>query len=164
MLEVLKDFYSRVYRDERLAPFFHGVTMQRAIEKQYSFLRDLFAGTRDYFGDRPRNAHHWMVISEELFDHREALMEACLRRYGLAEDLIREWRAAEEVFRRQIVKDRPIPRRVQGVDLPLDGYSSAVLSSGGLCDVCEAEIPVGGSATYHVRTGKTYCVRCSPDA
>lgn len=163
LLEVLTDFYSRVYRDERLLPFFRGVTMESVIWKQYSFLRDLFTGSRLYFGDRPRNAHHWMVISDELFDYREALMEDCLRRYGLAEDLIREWRTAEEVFRKQIVKERPIPRRVRGVDLPLEGYASAVLTSGGLCDDCQSEIRVGARATYHVRTGRTYCETCSPE-
>lgn len=163
LLQILTDFYSRVFEDPRLAPFFVGTTQQRAIEKQYSFLRDVFSGTREYFGDRPRNAHHWMVISDELFDYRELLMKRCLEAYGLPEKHLRAWLSAEETFRKQIVKDTPIPKRVRGVDLPLDGYESLVLSVGGLCDACAGEIPRHTEATYHVRTGRTFCPACSPN-
>lgn len=81
---VLADFYARLYQDPQLAPFFEGVTRERAIDKQYSFLQQLMSGERVYFGDRPRNAHHWMVISDALFDHRQALIAAGTRvRYHL---------------------------------------------------------------------------------
>ena len=163
LTEILTDFYTRVYADPRLAPFFEGVTRQRAIEKQYLFLRSIFTGERIYFGDRPRKAHHWMVISDELFDHREALMESCLRRYGLCGNLIRKWRAVEETFRRAIVKAAPIPRKIAGITLPLDGYEEIELGVGTLCDGCDAELRKGDIGRYHVRTGKTYCGACIPD-
>jgi len=161
--EILNDFYGRVYQDPRLAHFFEGVTIDRAIEKQYSFLRQIFTGDRCYFGDRPRNAHHWMIISDELFDYREELMMTCLRRYGLSEELIAQWRAAEEQFRKQIVKDTPIPKKVRGLELPLEGYQRETLTVGSLCDGCGLELPDGSIATYHVRTGRTFCDPCSPN-
>lgn len=160
MMEILSDFYTRVYRDARLAHFFEGVTRQRAIEKQYLFLRAIFTGERIYFGDHPRNAHHWMVISEELFDYREALMERCLRDHGLPDHLVLRWRSVEEVFRRAIVKDAPRPRKIGGVEIPAEGYSEAELSVGSLCDGCGVELAAGTHCRYHVRTGKTYCVGC----
>lgn len=159
--EILDDFYSRVYADARLAHFFEGVTKQRAIEKQHSFLRSIFTGERVYFGDRPRNAHHWMVISNELFDYREALMEDCLRRWGLAEHLIKRWREVEETFRRAIVKDKPWPKKINGVELPLEGYDTLTLEFTSLCDGCEGEMNIGDTVTYHVRTGKTWCATCA---
>jgi truncated hemoglobin YjbI len=159
---ILEDFYSQVYADPRLSPFFAHTTREWAIDHQYAFLGEIFSGQEMYFGDRPRNAHHWMVISDELFDYREALMEACLRRHGLPEDLLREWRAVEESFRSHIVKDRPFGKKRRGVELPLDGYESIELSAGGVCDGCSGEIAIGGVARYHVRTGLTYCGRCDP--
>lgn len=161
---VLEDFYGRVYEDERLAPFFHGVTQQRAIEKQFSFLRQIFTGEKVYFGDRPRNAHHWMVISDELFDYRERLMETCLREHGLPEHLIGRWLAMEEGFRADLVKDAPWKRVMGGVELPVEGFGETVMDVGTLCDSCGSEIDAGTPVRYHLRLGTTYCPRCAEAA
>ena len=90
-------------------------------------------------------------------------MEACLRRAQLPEHLISRWRALEEAFRKQIVKKKPIPRKIRGVELPLEGYEKLVLSAGSLCDSCSAEICSGDDVSYHVRTGKTFCSSCTPE-
>ncbi len=160
--EVLDVFYTRVLKDERMAPFFEGVSKQRIAEKQYSFMRQIFTGERIYFGDRPRNAHSWMVISDELFDYREELLAQCLREYGLSEDLIEEWRAVDEIFRKQIVKTKAFGRKIRGVEAPVDGYERESLSAGTLCDVCSAELNVGTVVSYHRRTGKVFCSACMP--
>ncbi len=160
MSRILNDFYSRVYDDPRLSPFFHGVTKQRAVEKQYSFMRQLFTGERVYFGDRPRNAHHWMVISDELFDYREALMVECLRREGLPEHLVERWVAVEEFFRSDIVKDKPWKKKLGDIELPVDGYEEAILEIGSLCDSCGEAIDAGITVRYHLRLGHVYCPDC----
>jgi truncated hemoglobin YjbI len=161
--EILHDFYTRVYEDPRLLPFFHGITKQRSIEKQYLFLRQIFTGEKVYFGDRPRNAHHWMVISGELFDYREGIMKSCLARYGLADDLIRRWIAVENSFRNDIVKSAPFSKVMNGVELPLDGFGEAILEVGTLCDGCGREINPPEKVSYHLRLGNTYCASCSTD-
>lgn len=157
---ILRDFYMCVYEDERLAPFFDGVTMQRAIEKQFLFLRQLFTGEKVYFGDRPKNAHHWMVISDELFDYREQLMTECLRLNGLAEHLVQRWRSMEECFRGDIVKDAPWKRKMGDVELPVEGYGEVELEIGSLCDGCGEEIDAGQTVRYHLRLGHIYCPAC----
>ena len=162
LTQILSDFYDRVYADARLAHFFEGTTKQRAIEKQWSFLCQIFSGQQVYFGDRPRNAHHWMVISEELFDYREELMMRCLRAYGLPEHLVARWRAMEEIFRKQIVKSEPRGKRIGGVELPFDGHDDVELAVGSLCDGCGAVMAAGAVARYHVRTGRAYCPGCVP--
>lgn len=161
LIEILTDFYDRVFEDAQLAPYFRGVTKRRLIEKVYSFMRHLFTGEKIYFGDWPRNAHHWMVISDELFDHREQLMEACLRRHGLPEHLIRRWRALEESFRPDVVKAEPWVRVMAGVELPLDGYGETTVEVGTLCDSCAREIAPGEAVRYHLRLGTTYCADCA---
>lgn len=160
MSEILEDFYSQAFEDERLAPFFHGVTQRRAMEKQFLFLRQQITGEKVYFGDRPRNAHHWMVISNELFDYREQLMVECLRRHGLAEPMVKRWVAIENRFRADIVKDEPWKRKMGDVELPLDGYEETVLDVGSLCDGCGAEVEAGVSVRYHLRLGSIYCPGC----
>lgn len=88
---VLTDFYTTVYADDKLSSFFSGVTKQRLIEKQYLFVRQILTGEKVYFGDRPRNSHHWMVISDELFDHREPLMLNSLRKVDLSEPMLQRF-------------------------------------------------------------------------
>lgn len=163
MSEVLNDFYTRVYADPRLSPFFHGITKQRVIEKQYLFMRQIFSGEKVYFGDRPRNAHHWMVISDELFDYRENLMAACLRDHGVPEHLVRRWREVDEVYRAEMVKTQPWNRTVGGIELPVDGFGEAVLDVGSVCDGCQSEIQAGESVRYHLRLGSLYCSGCGVD-
>lgn len=158
---ILADFYARVYADARLAPFFHATSIDWVVDHQYAFLAQIFGGERLYFGERPRNAHHWMVISDELFDHREALMASVLRAHGLDEAHIAWWRGVEECFRSHIVKDAPFAKVRGGVRLPLEGHERLALVAGGVCDECAAVIEVNGDAWYHVRTGKTFCAACA---
>ena len=158
---ILTDFYTRVFDDPILSPYFIGVTKQRLIEKVYSFMRQIFTGEKMYFGDRPRNTHHWMVISDEIFDHRERLMEECMRRHGLADHLIVRWQAIEEAFRGDIVKSQPVGRVVDGVEQPfVDGFGHEILEVGTLCDSCGRVIEVGEAVSYHLRLGHVYCHDC----
>ncbi len=157
---ILTDFYSRVYADPRLAPFFVHTSIDWVIDHQFAFLAQAFGGQQLYFGDRPRNAHHWMVISDELFDYREALMETTLRDHGLRDEDIAHWRSFEERFRSHIVKSAPFPKKRRGIALPLDGFGTVTMDDGGICDGCQAIIDRGTSVEYHLRTGKAYCERC----
>ncbi|MBS1120476.1 MAG: oxygenase [Deltaproteobacteria bacterium] len=161
---ILTDFYSEVFADPALAPYFRGITLDRVIGQVFSFMRDVFTGEKQYFGMRPRTAHHWMVISNELFDHRERMMEACLRRHGLPTPLIERWRRFEERFRTDIVKATPWKLVIDGLEMPLDGFGELVLSVGTICDSCQRAVDTGERVRYHLRLGLTYCNQCTqPD-
>jgi len=157
---ILDDFYSQVYKDNQLSGFFRNTTQQRSSEKQYLFMRQIFTGEKVYFGDRPKNAHHWMVISNELFDYRESILSKCLRKHGLAEHLIKRWLAIDENFRQDIVKDAAFPKVVNGIEIPLNGYEQLTIDEGTLCDGCHGEINKGETVRYHLRLGLTYCPHC----
>ena len=161
--KILDDFYTLVFDDPQLSPFFENSTKQRSKEKQYLFMKAIFTGEKCYFGERPRNAHNWMIISDELFDYREEIMEGVLRENGIAEELILQWRAVDEVYRKQIVKDKPITKKVGGIELPTEGYEFDTLEFASICDKCENEINVGEKIAYHVRTGKAFCKECTPE-
>ena len=158
---ILDDFYAHVYADERLAPFFKGVTREHVAGKQYSFLCKLMTGEPVYFGDEPRNAHHWMVIPDELFDHRQRLMEDALRRQGLNEDQIERWTRFELFYRRDIVKAAPVPKVLWGQAMALDGFGEETLTVGSVCDHCGTEIAPGTRVRYHLRLGTVSCPACS---
>jgi hypothetical protein len=87
-------------------------------------------------------------------------MMDCLRRHGLAEHLVVRWRAIEERFRKQIVKTTPFGKKIRGVELPFEGLAAIVIAGGSLCDDCGQPMNDGDRASYHVRTGRTYCGSC----
>lgn len=161
LTRLLTRFYGLVYQDPRLSPFFRRVTKQRAIEQQYAFLADLFSGSKRFFGLKPFNAHHWMVISDELFDYREALMERIMREHGLAEHLIRRWSALHELFRREIVKSSARGLIVNGVEEIKEPPSDVVVDAACLCDGCQDEIAAGATARYHPDGGTLFCKACA---
>lgn len=163
LMPILEEFYAEVFADPLLSPFFHGSTRQRAVEKVYSFLHQVMTGKKVYFGDRPRNAHHWMTISNHLFDYREEMFFAVVRRHGVSEPMIARWRAMQERYRPEIVKSDPWPKMLDGVTLPLEGFGTMVIDVGSVCDGCSGEIHRGETVRYHLRLGTTYCPACADD-
>lgn len=161
LTRILTTFYDRVYADARLSPFFQSVPKAYVIQKQYEFLANLFTRTTGYSGFNPYNAHHWMVISDELFDHREALFESALLDYGLAPALIRRWMALQELFRADMVK--PASRGIisQGVEQPLRTHVVERLDIDTICDGCNQPIPAGLPSRYQFRIGSLHCAACA---
>lgn len=158
--EILKVFYHRVFRDPLLAPFFTSVTESRLAEKQYNFLCQAITGEKVFFGERPRNSHHWMVISDEIFDHRTAILRQVLDEFALPTEACEQLIQVEEHYRQDIVKDRPWEKILFGKAVPVEGYEELIMDEASLCDGCQAAIDKGNAATYHVRTGKLYCQAC----
>ena len=161
LTRILQAFYTRVYADARLAPFFHKITPERAITKQYEFLASLFSSSGEYFGLNPYNAHHWMVISDELFDYREALFESVLRDSGLAPQLIDRWLALHELFRAELVKPAARGLVIGGVEQALKVQAVERLAIDAVCDACGGEIKAGSPSRYVFRIGALHCARCA---
>ena len=160
LTRILEAFYTRVLADARLAPFFHKITKQRLVEKQFSFLSDLIRGRADYFGERPFNAHHWMVISDELFDYREEIFFEVVAAHGLPRHLAARWAAIHELFRREIVKAAPRGQWLDGTEHVKPAYESIALDLDTMCDTCFGEIPAGTTLRHHLRTGEVFCADC----
>ncbi len=158
--KILHSFYTEVYEDEQLRPFFKSVTKERAIEKQYNFLSMLFSGKENYLGALPRNAHHWMVISEELFEYRETMMEKHMIRHGLEERFRQQWKEKQAFFKSRIVKSRPWHKIIDGYHYPLTGLEEIKATMDMVCDGCHSEILQGTRAKYHAHSGEVYCPNC----
>jgi ferredoxin/truncated hemoglobin YjbI len=159
--QVLDAFYAKVFADEQLAPYFRNATPDHVAGKQYAFLYEAMTGEDMYFGDNPLNAHHWMVISDALFDHRQRLMIETQEAHGLSDDQIRRWTAFEEPFRPDIVKPQASTRQTPGaLATQPEGFAEEVLAVGSVCDHCGAEIAAGTSVLYHQRLGTISCAAC----
>ncbi|MCK5903136.1 MAG: 2Fe-2S iron-sulfur cluster binding domain-containing protein [Cocleimonas sp.] len=158
--KILTTFYDAVFDDVILKPYFIGVTKMRLIEKVYSFHYQMFTGENVFFGERPRSSHHWMVISDEIFEHRQQLMEKSLKRHQLAPHLIKRWLDYEALYRNDIIKDKPIKKILFGEEVPLEGFEPLVMEFSSLCDSCQGEISVGDTVHYHTRMGTVYCLEC----
>lgn len=158
--KIMVEFYEKVFADPSLNGYFKESTQNRAAEKQYNFLYKVFTGEKVYFGEKPKNAHNWMVISTDLFDYREKIMEDTLRENHLPEHLIKRWMEMEYRYKPVIVKDTPWSKMFDGVELPVDGFDELITECSALCDGCGGEIGEGERATYHLRIGKMYCQTC----
>lgn len=160
---ILDAFYRKVFADEQLAPYFQNTTESHAAGKQYAFLYESITGQDVYFGDNPHNAHHTMVISHALFDHRQNLMLETLQEHGLSDNQIHRWTAFEEPFRPDIVKSAPIERIERGQVVPLlEGFDVETLTVGAVCDHCHAIVEPGTPVLYHRRLGTISCPACQP--
>ena len=161
LTEILTEFYRVVFSDARLSPFFSHVTEQRLIEKQYNFLFEALTGEQVYFGATLRNAHHWMVISDELFDYRSSILETVIRKFDLDEELIQQWHGIEEASRAKMVKARPWDKIIDGEPVVLDKFEEAIMDTAAICDTCYEEILPGEKIRYHLRLGKIFCRTCA---
>lgn len=160
MKRILDDFYDEVYQDTILSPYFQKVTKDWAASKQYAFLADAFANTRDYLGSRPFNAHHWMIIPDWVFDYREDLFEKYLNKYNVAQDIQRRWLWFHELFRREIVKSKARGLIIGGQERRIQGFTDERLEVGTVCDGCGGEINVGEYGRLHHLSGQLFCQSC----
>lgn len=161
---VLDAFYAKVFADPYLSPYFQHTSPHHVAGKQYAFLYQSMTGKDVYFGDNPYNAHHRMVISDELFDRRQRLMLETLLEHGLTDDQIRRWTAFEEPFRRHIVKNKVLPRLGEtGEEIRPNGFGQETLTEGSVCDHCGASIEKGTTVWYHQQLGTISCPTCTAD-
>lgn len=161
LIPALREFYHRVFRDPLLAPYFTSVTESRLVEKQFNFLNQAITGNKVFWGERPRNSHHWMVITDDIFDHRAAILEQVLTEQQFSAQAIGKLVAIENMYRQDIVKTKPWDKVLFGKTIPADGYEPLVLDEASLCDNCQQEVNAGDRVIYHVRTGKVFCASCN---
>lgn len=161
LLHILTDFYTKVYQDDKLAPFFESTSIDRAIGKQYNFLQQIFTGEKVFFGFYPRTAHHWMIIDDALFDYRNDLLEASMKAFDLPEEFRKRWRSIDEHYRPMIVKSRKWPKIIGDVVVPVGSFEVITAEMDMVCDGCMKEIPMGSQVRYHTDEARAYCTDCA---
>jgi len=101
---VHKIFYDRAYVHEWLGKYFVGKPQANLENQQTDFMIQLMGGPKVYGGKAPKFAHQHMMISDELFELRALMLSDAIRDAGIADDLRKEWLAADAALKKSIVK------------------------------------------------------------
>ncbi len=86
-------FYTKVFADPLLAPFFSETDKPRQIGKQKEFLTYAFGGASDYTGSSMREVHKGSVekgLSDVHFDAVAGHLQTTLQELGVATHLIEQ--------------------------------------------------------------------------
>ena len=73
-VKVHKIFYDKVYADPWLSKYFTEKPQHVLEEQQTDFMIQLMGGPKIYAGKTPKSAHQHMMISEQLFELRSAML------------------------------------------------------------------------------------------
>ncbi|MGE3475894.1 MAG: group 1 truncated hemoglobin [Rhodospirillaceae bacterium] len=99
-------FYRKVLSDDRVAPFFDNVDMDRQIPKQKAFLTMAFGGPNNYTGLDMRKGHKHLVARGLNDSHVDAIIELLgktLKELGVADGDIAEVAAIANSVRNDVL-------------------------------------------------------------
>lgn len=92
---IVTDFYGEVLRRPHLRAYFEGVPMPQLVQHQVRFMSDVLGRTpRAYSGRTMNAAHARLKITAEHFGEVGAILEAGLRKAGMAEEDLKTVMAA----------------------------------------------------------------------
>lgn len=103
-IKVHKVFYDKAYAHPWLSQYFTDKPQDILEAQQTDFMMQLMGGPKIYAGKTPKNAHQHMMINEDLFTLRAEMLSESIKEVGLADDLRKEWIAADATLKRAIVK------------------------------------------------------------
>jgi hemoglobin len=101
---VHKIFYDKIYLDPWLGLFFAGISQKLLEDQQTDFMAKVLGGPSRYCGRKPVPAHSHILITDEMFDLRSAILGQSLAETGAAPELAQQWLAKDEAFRRRLTK------------------------------------------------------------
>ena len=116
---VHKNLYGKIYAHPWLGQYFQDKPRWLQEEQQTNFMMKLMGGEVRYMGKTPRAAHQHMVITEELFALRQALLDQALVEEGVAVSLREEWLAADATMKPLIVKNSAAECKVAYAEQPI---------------------------------------------
>lgn len=102
--KVHKIFYDKVYGDPWLGKFFAAIDQKHIESQQTDFMSMLFGGPKSYSGRMPIDAHEHIMISEELFASRTALLRQSLVEAGLGPVETDDWLRIDTAFKNVLIK------------------------------------------------------------
>jgi hemoglobin len=101
---VTSAFYRLVLTDDKLAPYFAGVDMDKQVVMLAEFLAMAFGGPHSYTGRDLRTAHAGLVgLTDAHFDRVVAHLADTLRHYGVGEGDVATVAAVAETLRDDVL-------------------------------------------------------------
>jgi len=102
--DVNKAFYDRVYTDPWLQVVFQGRRQEHLETQQTDFMLGAFGGPKTYCGRSPADAHPHILVSESMWQRREALLRQAFAEARLPEEMQVKWIRIDEAFKNAIIK------------------------------------------------------------
>lgn len=103
-IKVHKIFYDKAYAHPWLGKYLKGHDQILLEDQQTDFMVQLMGGPKAYGGKTPKQAHRYMMITEELFELRAELLSESIKQAGISDALREEWLAVDERLKLSIVK------------------------------------------------------------
>ncbi len=102
--KVHRIFYDKVYAHPWLKQYFTDKPQEILEKQQTAFMTQVFGGPQIYAGKTPKFAHQHMLISDDLFNLRNQMLEESLIEAGIEAGLRQEWLNFDATFRPALVK------------------------------------------------------------
>ncbi len=102
--KVNKIFYDKIYAHPWIGQYFKSINQEHIENQQTDFMAQAFGGPEKYAGKFVPDAHVHMMITEELFQVREALLDEAFLEAGANALLIEKWKTIDNAFKRKVVK------------------------------------------------------------
>jgi len=105
LARVHQTLYNKIYSHPWMKLYFEQKPQHVLENQQTDFMTMLMGGPNQYAGKTPKFAHQHIVITNELFELRQQLLAESLTEENIPTTLKQEWLAADETFRRALVKN-----------------------------------------------------------
>lgn len=105
VFKVNERFYEKIYEHPWMSQFFTDISQEFITQQQTDFIIGAIGGPKNFSGRLPSNAHPHMLITNELFDLREAMLLEALEECNAPQELRDAWIRIDESFRKVIVKE-----------------------------------------------------------
>lgn len=102
--KVHRIFYDKLFAHPWLKQYFVEHPQEIFETQQTRFMAKLMGGPNIYAGLTPRIAHQNIVITDELFETRNAILSDSIKEVGIADNLREEWLSADRALKASLVK------------------------------------------------------------
>jgi hemoglobin len=105
--KVSHQFYELVYQDEWFKNIFKVIKQEIITSQQIDFMVGAFGGPKRYSGRMPQDAHPHIFINEDIWEHREYLLNRAFEKVDCPAEIRTKWLKIENAFKRQIIMTDP---------------------------------------------------------
>jgi hemoglobin len=107
ILKINQIFYDKVYEHPWLKDIFKVIKQEIIESQQTDFIVGAMGGPMRYCGRSPKDAHPHMVVTEEMWDLREALLIEAFEETDCPEEIRERWLKVDMSFKAHIIQPDP---------------------------------------------------------
>ncbi len=102
--QATRAFYQLIYDDPWLKQFFDGIPRAHIESQQNDFMQTALGGPNRYSGKTPPSAHQHILITQDVYDAREAHLKAAFKECNTSALMVEQWLKVDATFHGRVVK------------------------------------------------------------